>query len=254
MLNLPCLGLWIMHEPQHNLLRSISSRFSKYGRRVHGPLLLIASYPRSGNHLVRFFVEYVTGRATLGCYKNSSDVPIFQGSQLAELHHVSSSDPIGQKAHFSKEIDSLKRLVQLERMLLIQRDPAEAILSHRPRPDGMPMSDYMAQLRLDIEAYNALCDKFRSWPHPKHLVNYERLVGINGAMELDDLIRFIGADYSPRAVYALEHFKELRERFASSEKLGAARPFSDSRHDPNYYKKRADGTLVRLVQTSARPA
>ena len=30
----------------------------------------ILSYPRSGNHLVRYLVEYLSGRATCGCVGN----------------------------------------------------------------------------------------------------------------------------------------------------------------------------------------
>ncbi len=39
---------------------------------------IILSYPRSGNHLTRFFIELLMEQPTFGCNYNKDDVPIYQ--------------------------------------------------------------------------------------------------------------------------------------------------------------------------------
>ena len=38
---------------------------------------VLLSYPRSGNHLVRFFIELLSELPTLGCINNKLDIPIY---------------------------------------------------------------------------------------------------------------------------------------------------------------------------------
>jgi hypothetical protein len=38
---------------------------------------ILLSYPRSGNHLMRFCIEILTEMPTLGVIGNNSDIPIF---------------------------------------------------------------------------------------------------------------------------------------------------------------------------------
>ncbi len=39
---------------------------------------IILSYPRSGNHLTRFFIELLTEKPTFDCIGNPNDVPIYK--------------------------------------------------------------------------------------------------------------------------------------------------------------------------------
>ena len=41
---------------------------------------VLLSYPRSGNHLVRFLIEILTEKPTLGCIENIYDKPIFENT------------------------------------------------------------------------------------------------------------------------------------------------------------------------------
>ncbi|HUG61719.1 MAG TPA: hypothetical protein VMP03_07730 [Methylomirabilota bacterium] len=93
-------------------------------------MLVIASFPRSGNHLVRFMVEYLTGRPTLGCATNPVDVPICRNTFPDDpdvLAHVG-GEPIARKVHFVREIAPMDP--PASRLLLVRRDPTEALLSH----------------------------------------------------------------------------------------------------------------------------
>lgn len=95
----------------------------------------IASFPRSGNHLCRFKVEYLTGQATHGCRDNPSDVPICRNRFDADpkiLQHVDPAKIIGQKAHSWTQILSYSNRFGIEcsGLLIINRNPIQAIASH----------------------------------------------------------------------------------------------------------------------------
>lgn len=90
----------------------------------------IVSYPRSGNHAVRAILEYLTHRPTVS---RGVDQPIHmrKANQDARLIEVHDPDPIGYKAHFLAEIlENQMRSVKPSGLILITRDPADAIVSH----------------------------------------------------------------------------------------------------------------------------
>ena len=63
---------------------------------------IIASYPRSGNHLYRFIIEYTTGKFTQGIFSNEKDKLLFNNkfeNKVNPLKHVDPSRMIGIKAH-----------------------------------------------------------------------------------------------------------------------------------------------------------
>ena len=39
---------------------------------------VLLSYPRSGNHLVRFFIELLSEKPTFGCGDNPKDIEIYK--------------------------------------------------------------------------------------------------------------------------------------------------------------------------------
>jgi hypothetical protein len=89
----------------------------------------ILSYPRSGNHFLRFLVEAATGRPTLGASDHEMhltprgfmDLPIFL--RLENLD-VRESRPVLVKRHTTREGDEFSKVV------FLVRNPVEAILSH----------------------------------------------------------------------------------------------------------------------------
>lgn len=93
----------------------------------------IISYPRSGNHLVRGIVEAYSQRPTEGCFGIKSDTPIYQNKANKDgIISIKSDIPIGYKAHLLREIHSRDLLYGRYNlgMVLITRNPADAIASH----------------------------------------------------------------------------------------------------------------------------
>lgn len=96
----------------------------------------IASYPRSGNHLVRAILETYTHRPTEGALGAGRDTSIYaRKSNVSGLVKVRSDQPIGYKAHFLREIHFRDRLFDEGSigMILVTRDPVAAISSQATR-------------------------------------------------------------------------------------------------------------------------
>lgn len=96
----------------------------------------IASYPRSGNHLVRAIIEAYTNQPTEGCLGAKRDIPICERPvNEPRLIQIYCDQPIGYKAHFVREIHERDkaRAQNPMGMVFITRDPAAAISSHSTR-------------------------------------------------------------------------------------------------------------------------
>jgi len=87
---------------------------------------VIASFPRSGNHLVRYIIEYITDRPTLGDgddkWSRTVDGPILK--RIDENYKYSNNTPIAVKRHVIKEIDKGSKAI------FIFRNPVECIIKH----------------------------------------------------------------------------------------------------------------------------
>jgi len=93
-------------------------------------MIFIISFPRSGNQLTRFLLEWFSGRPTLGCCGNGRDVPLHTKPELKSvLSHVNPKlKPIGSKHHY---FDLPKNPnVESDTVLLILRNYKECVLRH----------------------------------------------------------------------------------------------------------------------------
>lgn len=93
----------------------------------------IISYPRSGNHAVRAIIERFSGRPTLGCPgAERDDPPIFfrRQNQRLKLIEIRDQQCIARKSHFLREFIKHDEQETEAGIILITRDPLEAITSH----------------------------------------------------------------------------------------------------------------------------
>jgi hypothetical protein len=110
---------------------------------------MFLSYPRSGNHLVRFVVEYCSGRPTLGFRDHENfftpqsmhDNPIFLRDQSIQ---IKDPRPILIKRHTPD--------FQPEKLLFLVRNPVIAILSHLGRDlNEIPENELLREANLFME-------------------------------------------------------------------------------------------------------
>jgi hypothetical protein len=140
--------------------------FSLYGKydfpeQIETTLL---SYPRSGNHLTRFIIEYISGKPTEGCPENKDDkyicTNVFKNKHL--LEHVNKRDkPIIIKAHSPGELRKHPK-----KLIVIIRDPFECISKQTNyKIDNKNISQYLNMLKY-----------YDTYKNEKMLINYKDLM------------------------------------------------------------------------------
>ena len=143
----------------------------------------ILSYPRSGNHLVRYMIEFMTKQATLGCRGNEHiDTPIRDRGGVRYLYDVSNT-PIARKAHSAVEIN----VVNARSIILILRNPVDAVVSHK-----IPQTDYDHTHLQKRGITNTGIDTsdFRKWVNIfiKNLLLYEGFEGKKAVIKYEELM------------------------------------------------------------------
>jgi hypothetical protein len=168
---------WIIEETRRRLRLNAEDYCDTY----------LLSYPRSGNHAVRFAMEWISRRPTLGADDHESlkrprglhDLPLFlRGGGPA----VSSLAPIAIKRHSMKPTDSLGRLI------FIERDPVEAILSHNVRLGHCSEEALWAGL-VDWKRQRTFYDNFVG--DQKLLIKFDDVAG-GGWAWIKQLVEFLG--------------------------------------------------------------
>ena len=152
------------------------------------PAWHVVSYPRSGNHIVRALMEMYSGRPTLGCPGSKKDTPIFERppNQSRGLINITDCDPIGYKAHMICEIlaNSQTRAAP-QKLLLITRNPADAISSHLARSHrrkGLMLRHRRIDremVKASVDAYMGLVLFYQAFECAKIHVRFEDLVDPN---------------------------------------------------------------------------
>jgi len=106
----------------------------------------------------------------MGCPGATRDKPIYarDANLTAGLIAVTQTAPIGYKSHFANQIVRHEREQNINRILLITRNPAEAISSHLARRFSKMIYASSRSIRIAVEReldiYLSLLYAFRSFP------------------------------------------------------------------------------------------
>jgi len=158
---------------------------------------LLLSYPRSGNHLVRFFMELLTEQPTLGCIENPADRPIFQNRFPESIpFHISSlkdydSHLLYRKIHYPPA-------VAINELIFIVRNPREVLLRN-------------TNYKVDITKYDnyfACIDYYMQYTGRKQLFYYEDLL-TDKPKFINELANFLQGVKSAKLDYVLENVNKL---------------------------------------------
>jgi len=135
----------------------------------------IMSYPRSGNHWVRYIIEWLSGQPTLGAgtkeQRDKNDRPILQFLGLKYRNPTN----IAIKMH--KLAPGYKHL----KPILIIRNYKEAIVRHKQH----------AKYKSAIDKYIILLKHYDSWSKKKLLIYYEDMI-TSPTNEIIRIANFIG--------------------------------------------------------------
>ncbi len=109
---------------------------------------IILSYPRSGNHLTRFFIELLSEQPTFGCFYNQEDIPIY-------LNRFNNEIPFNINNNYNEKVCYHKyhnppENIDCSNLIFILRNPQEVLLRHcNYRINLQSFNDYFA----DIDYY-----------------------------------------------------------------------------------------------------
>ena len=133
------------------------------------PDYILASYPRSANHWVRYIVEFLSKQPTLGegnRNRDRKDPPVFQ--RLEGEEYYESMQPIAIKRHSIRDTDDRSM-----KMIFVIRDYREVIKRHLAKPFSIFR---IAGIEQNVRMYLDLIHHYQTWPSSKLLVRYEDLV------------------------------------------------------------------------------
>lgn len=134
---------------------------------------VLLSYPRSGNHLLRFFVESISSRPTLGAGDSERkapsllrELPVFLKTDGVGVMH---SRPVLVKRHWIGDED------QFERAIFLVRNPEEALLSHS-RDLATDDESYRIWVDQQVERIDQNLNWFMTLPRENRIaVSYDAL-------------------------------------------------------------------------------
>lgn len=139
------------------------------------PFILL-SYPRSGNHWIRYIIEWFSSRKTLGASEgqNSKDFGVPYDMSICErtnVPHVNiSKQAIAIKRHRLNDWDPRD-----SRLLFVIRNPFECVV----RNLEISKSDFNIKnekVQKNIDWYFDLIKEFENWKSEKYIIKYEDII------------------------------------------------------------------------------
>ena len=174
------------------------------GRISHKNILL--SYPRSGNHLCRFFIELLSETPTFGCSGNADD---------REIHKTTFSEqvPFNIKPyrkedcyykHHSPPLDSRN----VSSLIVLVRNPKEVLLRHHNYALAYRPTDWRPAKNDDFETYFEIIDYYYSFKGKKLILFYEDML-TNKSAFIHKLYDFLSLNNEDKKRYVLDNLDRL---------------------------------------------
>ena len=171
----------------------------------------LLSFPRSGNHLARFFIELLSETPTLGVVNNPTDIPIYKNTFPAEVPFQIGDDfPLEERKCecFIKSHTLPPQNTEVDTLILLVRNPRECLI----RQNGFYTWNQNYNWH-SYEAYFQLIDYYLKFPHKKHLFFYEDMLTDKKAF-VKELYDFLELDKPDKLEYVLENVDWLYEMSA----------------------------------------
>lgn len=164
----------------------------------------LLSYPRSGNHLVRFFIEVLCETPTIGVQGTAEDIPLYKNTYTMDISFNISSDTQYDLAQcyqkFHKPIPSPKTD---DTLIFLLRSPRECLI----RQNGF--STWNENMNwYSYNAYFSLVDSYLSFPGKKCLLFYEDII-TNRVSFIIQLYNFLGINDCDKLNYVLKNLDAL---------------------------------------------
>lgn len=174
---------------------------------------ILLSYPRSGNHLVRFFIELITEHPTYGCKGNIKDVEInknifdievpFNIKPNLDIDLETYNKNCYYKYHNVNQIINDK-INNIKKIIFIIRNPREVLLRHNN--DKIYIKGF--------DQYFDVLDYFLNYKGEKKMFYYEDII-TNKEEFIKELYKFLDYDNESKLSYILENIDLLYKTSAN---------------------------------------
>lgn len=165
---------------------------------------ILLSYPRSGNHLVRFFIELLSETPTFGCKRNNSDIEIYKNVFPEEVpFNISDFDK--KDCYIKYHSPPKNKNFRQNKLILIIRNPKEVLLNH---------NYYQLNIKGDVpdgtsyETYFKNIDYYNNHKGEKLLLYYEDII-TNRQNFINSLYDFLEVNNIEKKKYVLSNIDKL---------------------------------------------
>lgn len=185
---------------------------------------ILLSYPRSGNHLVRFFIELLSEIPTYGCKGCKHDIEIYK-NVFPEKVPFNILD-FDKKDCYHKYHSLPSQNIISNKLILIIRNPNEVLLRH---------NNYKLNIKEDsYETYFKNIDYYNNHKGKKLLLYYEDII-TNKTNFINTLYEFLDINKLEKKNYVLSNIDKLYN--LSSKGKNRAWGGINSNSTDYYYKK-----------------
>lgn len=157
---------------------------------------ILLSYPRSGNHLVRFFIELLSEIPTYGCIGSNKDIEIYKNNFSENIpFNITNFD---KKDCYIKYHNPPSENIHTNNLILIVRNPKEVLLRH---------NNYKLNIS-DYEIYFKNIDFYNNHKGKKLLLYYEDII-TNKSDFINALYNFLDINNFQKKNYVLTNIEKL---------------------------------------------
>lgn len=154
----------------------------------------IISFPSSGNHLTRFFIELLSERPTAGT-SNMLDIELYRNIYSEPIPF---NIPTGSTNYIYYKDHSPIHYNKLDRLIFIVRNPKEILVKNS-------LYEYNVKY---FNSYFKLIDFYNKYDGPKILFYYEDILS-NKTTFIKNLYAFINVDNLNKLEYCLQNVNKL---------------------------------------------
>lgn len=199
----------------------------------------LMSYPRSGNHLVRFFIELFTEHPTFGCEDNEKDIPlnenIYKEYIPFNIKNDYKNNDCYRKTHSAEKMNR-----EPKEIIFIIRNPKEVIL----RKTDFNFLDKNMKINEESKEYFKLLEFYENFKGKKHLIIYERLIKDKKKV-LDELYSFLNINNPVKYDYVMNNIDKLYNLCLNGEKRSWGK--NKSSGEINFYYKKLENDKKKLI-------
>lgn len=160
----------------------------------------LLSFPRSGNHLVRFFIELLTEKPTLGVLLNDKDIPIYQNVFPEEVpFNINELSSYNKNDLYVKWHQVPRK--KLNTLIFIVRNPREVLLRHHDYK-------FVNSGWCCYDSYFDSVEYFENFNGKKICFFYEDII-TDKVRFIEELYVFLGCENESKKEYVLNNIENL---------------------------------------------